>query len=215
MLECKKMGTGKQWGKYRMDEIVRTVKHFKALSSHQIAEIFFKTVDKKYRYEKCNKILKMLTDKGELKRYRCFDQFIYHTYSRRSTHIEDIVRLNNVLLNIRLANFEKLLSCNVQERVGLGKNFMVVDAVAEIMNNFSKEKTTYFIEYEDNYDFDKMANYEKLYLRFEGKSQIVVIGESDKIKKHCQKVIGRDNRYNLPYRVISHDEAIRDFFKQG
>jgi len=198
-----------------MTEIVRTVKHFKALSSIQIAEIFFKTVNKKYRYQKCDKILKILTERGELKRYRYFDQFIYHSYNRRSTHIEDIVKLNNVLLNIRLAGFERLLSCNVQERIELGRDFMVVDATMETANSFSKEKTTYFIEYEDNYDFNKIANYEKLYLRFEGKSQIIVVGENDKIKKHCQKVIDRDNRYNLPFKVISYDEAMKDFFMQG
>jgi len=213
VMECRIVGKGKQWGRFRMAEIVKTVKHYKALSSLQIAEIFFKTVDKKYRYEKCNKVLKVLAKRGEFKRDRLFDQFIYHTYSRWSTHIEDIVKLNNVLLNLKLANFEKLISCNIQERIELNKNFMVVDAVLEIKNNFNKQKTTYFVEYEDAYDFNKISNYEKLYLQFEGKSQIVVIGENENIKRHCQKVVDRENRYNLPFRVTSYDEAVKGFFR--
>lgn len=207
-VECRKVGIGKQWGRFRMAEIVKTVKHYKALSSVQIAEIFFKTVDKKYRYDKCNKVLKTLVDRGQLKRYRLLDQFIYHSYSRWSTHLEDIVKLNNILLNLKVASFEKLVSCNIQERIELYKNFIVVDAVLVIKNNFKQEKTTYFIEYEDDYDFKKVSNYERLYLQFEGKSQIVIIGENENIKNHCQKIIDRDNRYNLPFKVISYNEAI-------
>lgn len=198
-----------------MVEIVRTVKHFKAMSTFQIAETFFKTVKLKYRYEKCNKVLKILVDRGELKRYRQFDQFIYHTYNRWSTHIQDIVKLNNILFSLKLANFEKLISCNIQERIELNKNFIVVDAILKIKNNSNREITTYFIEYEDDYDFSKVSNYERLYLQFEGKSKIVVIGENKNIKEHCQKIIDRDNKYNLPFRVLSYDEAMKDFFKQG
>lgn len=153
------------FGKSRDRKVLEGIEKFKYMNTNQIASLYFINIKNEYqRLQKASTRLKVMYDRGYVKRYRFpSEPYIYTLTGGKYTN-----RLQHYLTIVDIwIELQKIIpsGCYINCETEIKQGNVVTDLAIYFKNNFKNEHKEYYIEVEINSNSDileKLSKYKML-----------------------------------------------------